>query len=243
MLRHVQRCKLTFCTDELYLVDFSWPQLPALTAVHIEARLTTTRSFDHPVVWNNKTVRDLSITVLRTQEHCLAHGHSNNHRILALGVASSCLETLCVRAVVAETGLLAHRGHGSHSFIGAVGICICLQLTAVPELHQLLVCSHWVRVSRGQDVASPNRDRPAVRSSRLRAAFLTTIFGVTLPSGDTEWAYPYDLFRAQLQDMFQLCEITGPDDEQGCLKGSLRLASDLHTMQQLQMYFENGCYP
>ena len=184
MLRHVQRCKLTLCTDELYLVDFSWPQLPALTAVHIEARLTTTRSSDHPVVWSNKTVRDLCVTVLRTQEHCLAHGHCDDHRILALGVASSCLETLCVRAVVAETGLLAHRGHGSHRSIGTVGVCIDLQLTSVPELRQLLVCSHMVRLSHGHIVASPDWDRPAVRFSGLRAAFLTTMFGVKLTSGD-----------------------------------------------------------
>ena len=43
VLRHVQDCKLALCMDSLHLVDFSWPQLPALTAVHIEARLTTTR--------------------------------------------------------------------------------------------------------------------------------------------------------------------------------------------------------
>ena len=184
-------------------------------------------------------MRDLSVTVLRAKEHCLAHGHSDMHRILALCVESSCLETLCVRAVVAEAGLLAH----THQ-LGLVAVRIDLQLTSLPELRQLLVCCHWVRVSRGQILASSNRDRPALRFSGLNAAFLTNAFGGKLTTGDHEWAFASELYRAKLQDMFQLCEMidTGVY-KQGCLNGSLRLASDSHTMQQLQMYFENGCYP
>ena len=139
VLRHVQRCKLALCTDRLHLVDFSWPQLPALTAVHIEARLTNTLGVDDTIYWNNKTVRDLSVTVLRTKEHCLAHGNRWNNLRLALGVTSSCLKTLCVRAVVAETGLLI--------FNPGLGVFVDLQLTSVPELCQLLVCGQRVGVS------------------------------------------------------------------------------------------------
>ena len=246
VLRHVQKCKLALCTDRLYLADFSWPQLPALTAVHIEARLTTTRGLN-PVTWNNTSVRDLSVTVLRTKEHCLAHGESDNHNILALGVASSSLQTLRMRAIVAETGLLAHGGSGSGRLDDPVGVYIDLQLNAVPELRQLLVCSHWVRVSGGQKGPSADWDRPAVRFRGLRAAFLTTTFGVKLTSGGYVWAAARSGYRAQplyaeLQEMLQLCKIIDPDDEQSRLRGSLRLASDMHNMQQLQMYFENGCY-
>ena len=174
VLRHVHKCKLVLCTDKLYLVNFSWPQLPALTAVHIEAKVTTTRGLACPVYWNNKTVRDLFVTVLRTKEHCLAHAHVD-FNILALGVASSCLATLSVRAIVAETGLLAY---SSHRLSYPVGFYIDLQLTSTPQLRQLLVCCQRVRVSGGQTVASPDWDCPALRSSGLRAAFFTNFFGV-----------------------------------------------------------------
>ena len=110
VLRHVQKCKLTLCTDRLHLLDFRWPQLPALTAVHIVARLTMTGGKHHTISWNSNTVRALSVTVLRTKEYCEAHGNCMNHSYLTLGVVSSCLETLCVSTVMTETSLLAHGG-------------------------------------------------------------------------------------------------------------------------------------
>ena len=240
VLRHVQKCKLALCTDRLYLVDFSWPQLPALTAVHIEARLTTTLGWEDSIHWNNDTVRDLSVAVLRTKDHYLAHGNRNDLNMLALGVASSCLATLRVRAIVAGTGLLAY---GAKKSSNPGGFYMNLQLTSTPELRQLLVCCHGVTVSGGQTVASPGWDRPALRFSGLRAAFLTNSFGVKLTSGLTDWASASESDRAQLQNMFQLCEMIDVDGLQGYLKGSLRLASDNDIMQQLQMFFEDGCYP
>ena len=66
MLRHVQKCQLALCTDRLHLVDFSWPQLPALTAVHIEVRLATTRGNGYTIYLENDTARDLSVTVRGT---------------------------------------------------------------------------------------------------------------------------------------------------------------------------------
>ena len=186
MLRHVQKCQLALCSNRLYLIDFSWPQLPALTAMHIEARLTTTGGLDDPVSWNNNTVRDLSVTVLRTKEHCLAHGVSSIRFTLALSVASSCLETLCVRAVVAETGLLAHGGYSPQSLFSGVwqtfGVYIHLQLSAVPHLRQLLVCSHAAAVCGGQKAAAQAGGRPTLSFSGVRAACLTNAFGVELNS-------------------------------------------------------------
>ena len=44
---------------------------------------------------------------------------------------------------------------------------------------------------------------------------------------------------AKLHDMFQLCEAVDPTE----LKGSLWLATDNHTMQLLQTFFQHGCYP
>ena len=238
VLRHVQKCKLALCTDRLHLVDFNWPQLPALTAMHIETVLTTTLDVGNTIYWSNETVRDLSVTVLRPKRHCLAHGEQWSHYRLALGVASSCLETLCVRAVVAETGLLACKRLDpilSHKY---VGVYIDLQLVSVPQLHQLLVCSQKARVCGGQEAASLAGDRPTVSFSGLKAAFLTYVLGVKLTSGGSVWGLSQ--CPSVLKDMFQRQD---REVDSSQLKGSLRLASDNHTMQLLQTYFEHGCCP
>ena len=238
VLRYVQKCKLALCTDRLHAGDFNWPQLPALTAVHLEARLTTTWGVDCPISWNSDTVRDLSVTVLRSTGHCLAHGDEPYHHQLELDVESSCLETLCVRAVMAETGLLACRGHDPTRFgHEPLGSCLDLGLDSVPALRQLLVCCQEARVGKYQTDASQPGDRPTVSFSGLKAAFLTGDFGVQLNSGD--YGYGDGFHYAKVQDMFQLCEALDADQ----LKGSLQLASDSHTMQLLQIFFESGCCP
>ena len=105
--------------------------------MHIETRLTVKRSAHYSFYWDNKTVRDLSVTVLPTKEHCLLYG-GRYPSSLMMGVVSSCLETLCVMAVVAETGLLACRADGPHTLLVCVGVSVDLQLASVPKLRQLL---------------------------------------------------------------------------------------------------------
>ena len=232
VLRHVQKCKLVICTDRLYLVNFNSPHLPALTAVHIEARLTTTRGKYYTIYWNNATVRDLCVTVLRSKRHCLAHGTCMKYNFLALVVASSCLETLCMRAVVAETSLLMYRGlDPMTSMDEPLGVYLDLQLLSVPELRQLLVCSQGVKVSR-----LGAGDCPTVSFSGLKAGFLTDYVSMTIKP-DYEWGLGHD--NAKLQDTFLLCEAIDPPQ----LRGSLRLASDNHTLQLLQTFLDNDCYP
>ena len=240
VLRHVQKCKLALCTDKLHTVDFSWPQLPALTAVHIEARLTATMGWFDCIHWNNTTVRNLSVTVLRSEGHCLEHWDQECYQ-LVLDVASSCLETFCVRAVIAETGLLIYRDGPTIFNQKSLGVLIDLGLGPVPALRQLLVCSLGVRVRSHQKDASQPGDCPTVSFSDLRAAFSTYTFALQLHSGAYKSGYGYQ--HAKFQDIFQLCERPRLGDEQDCLKGNLRLASDTYTMQQLQSYFEHGCYP
>ena len=238
VLRHVQRCKLALCTDRLYLVNFRWPQLPALTAVHIEARLTATMGCKDTIYWNNETVRDLFVTVLRSkrhQTHRPERGEAAKKFCLALGVASSCLETLCVRAVVAETGRLDHEEHGRE----CVGVYIDLKLASAPSLRHLLVCSQVARVRSGQKADSRAGDRPTVSFSGLQAAFMGWEIGVELNSGAFAWGSGWRRRFSQLQDIFQLCKAF----DTGSLRGGIQVASDRHTMQLLQMYFECGCHP
>ena len=236
MLRHVQKCKLALCTDRLYLVNFRWPHLPALTAVHVQARLTAEMGSKDTIYWNNKTVTDLFVTVLRSKTH-QAHrpecGEPSQMFCLALGVAFRSLETLCMRAVVAETGRLTH----GELNLECVGTYIDLKLASVPGLRQLLVCSQAARVRSGQNNISRAGDSPTLSFSGLRAAFLAGSIGVELNSGASVWGDGYH--HATLQDRFQLCEAL----DSGDLKGSLRVASDSHTMQLLHMYFECGCHP
>ena len=66
MLRHVQKCKLALCKDRPPPADFSWPQLPPLTAAHSAARLATTRGNGYTIYLENDTARDLSVTVRGT---------------------------------------------------------------------------------------------------------------------------------------------------------------------------------
>ena len=174
--------------------------------------------------------------MLRSLGHCLAQGDQPSHHHLALDVASSCLKTLCVRAVVAETGLLAYIGHDLTGFPTLpVGVFIDLHLASVPKLHQLLMCSHQARVTGVQDAASRPGDYPTVSFSGLKAACLTDCIGLQMMSGAFAWGFGSKY--AKLQDVFQLCEAI----DVNALKGSLRLASDEHTMQLLQTYFEHGC--
>ena len=236
VLRHVQKCKLELCTDRLYLVNFRWPHLPALMAVHIEARLTPEVGSKDTIYWNNETVRDLFVTVLRYERHqacCLERGEPSQKFRLALGVDSRCLETLCVRAVVAETGRLNHRDYN----VECVGAHIDLKLASVPGLQQLLVCSQEARVRSGQKGNTQAGDCPTVSFSGLRAAFLVGSIGVELNSGAFVWGNGYH--HAKLQDIFQLCEALDTGD----LKGSLQAASDGHTMQLLHTYLKCGCHP
>ena len=240
VLRHVQKCKLALCTHRLYLVNFRWSQLPALTAVHIETSLTATMGCKDTIYWNNATVRGLLVTVLRSkrhQTHCLERGEPSKEFCLALGVASSCLETLCVRAVVAETGRLDHREQG----LECVGVYTDLKLASVPELRHLLVCSQIVRVRTGQTDASQPGDCPTVSFSGLQAAFLAGLIGVELNSGACAWGSGYCRRFAQLQDMFHLWEALDTRNQ----TGSIQVASNRHTMhmQLLRMYSERGRHP
>ena len=108
--------------------------------MHIEARLTTTGGKHHTISWNSNTVRDLSVTVLHTEAHCLAHRNCMNHSHLTVGVVSSCLEALCVSTVMTETSLLAHGGCQSVNWCDErLGVIIHLELALVPKLRQLLV--------------------------------------------------------------------------------------------------------
>ena len=177
VLRHVQKCKVTLRMDEIE--DFSWPHLP-LTAVHIETRLMRTRNSDSLIIWDDPTVRGLSVTVLCTNEHCLTHGDHTDHQTFRLCVADSCLETLSLRVIVAETGLLACGTLSPLRLIHPVGLDLSLA-----SFTRLWVCGHEVKVSSGQEAASQD-------DSLLRAAILTDAVDVDLTSGDFDWASDSD---------------------------------------------------
>ena len=147
--------------------------------MHIEARLLYKALANHSLYWDNRTVRDLSVTVLCTKEHSQAPDRLySSYSTLVVGVVSSCLETLCVRAVVAETGLLSHQGYGPHRLEYPVGVPIDLQLASVPQLRQLLACSHQVNVTGVQEAASQVGLCLTVNFSALKAAFWTCAFKV-----------------------------------------------------------------